>query len=486
MKKTIAMHIRISLITLLLVCLIGLCFVRTEISFAAPGDAAGNEEIQDPDPGEDPGAVDIPEDPGEDPGEDPQAPEDPGEDLQTPEDPGEDPGEDPQTPEDPGEDPGEDPQTPEDPGNTVTEPTSPPEDPQDPGDETGPEPDIDTPDENIGNDGESSAPAETIWQSIDTRLLNLSIACGELSPKFSSDVYEYTVYVTKDQDNKNCTVAFEAADTSAEVTVDGPDTVGEEDVEVKVVSAGPNGESSTYTIKVHVVTDIELLRNGKLYRIAEAPDLAALPDGFVMAGSTYKNQKITVAESKDGNLQMVQYVNVSGSKPKSKDNLWYRLDTEKETLYPAKIMGIDGNKAVVIAEDKEFVYGASGSQVGYYIYNQKKGITEFLLAEGEIVVKEVSVVPGWMQALLAALAAVAVIFAAAFALLYKKYKRQLSAAKQGNKYFRPYLSVPQDNGGGSDSQGQSGEDSRGSEDNSGEDSSDNGKAGEDSGQPQEK
>lgn len=293
------------------------------------------------------------------------------------------------------------------------------------------------PETTSNQNGNDEPGAEDVSEAtIDTRLWGLSISCGSLVPEFSSDIYEYTVYVNKDQENKSCEIIAEPVDDAAEIRIEGPDTFSDEDVERKITLTGTAGEKTEYVIKVHIVTATELLKDNRLYVMTEKPDLKQLPDGFSEQKITYRGEKITVARSKDGNLVMVQYVDAS----KKDDVLWYRLDTESEKLYPAKVVKINGQNSIVIAESKDFVYGKSEQGTGYYVYHPEKKTAEFILAENLPAVKQTGL-SATVKVMMGLLVGITLLSVAAVVVLYGRCKKQMKNAKNGSKYFRPYISL---------------------------------------------
>lgn len=313
------------------------------------------------------------------------------------------------------------------------------EEPSAPAEEEEPyEPEVSTPESTNSSTGNGDGQTEetTPENAIDTRLWGLSISCGTFVPEFSSDIYEYTVYVTKDQEEKSCEIIAEPVDAMAEVTIEGPETFTDQDIEKRVILTGPAGEKSEYVIKIHVAKETELVRNNQLYVISNEPELKKLPEGFSKQEITYRGEKITAAQSKDGNLIMVQYNNAADQS----DVLWYRLDTANEKLYPAKLSKVNGEICIIISENRDFLYGESGQGRGYYVYNPETKTTEFILAEGVSEVKAASF-PNAVKILMGVLIVVTLLSISAVVLMHRKYKKQVKKSKAESKYFRPYISL---------------------------------------------
>lgn len=352
------------------------------------------------------------------------------------------PVEDEQTEETPGEE-----TNPTDPPIEEPEPVDPPAPPVEEENNTTPPPadepqyntNTDQPQDGNGqNDGEINAPADAEEASADTKLISMTIACGELMPAFSSDVFEYTVYVKKDQEIKDCRIYVETADPAAEVTVDGPEEFSDSDVTKTITVTGPSGESSAYTVNIHILRDSEFLLGNKLYRMAKEPDLSKLPDGFEQYQTTYKKEDISVAANDDGTLLMVQFANVQNGE----DVRWYRLDPEEQKLYKAMLREENGKKSIVISQKKDFVYGETDEGSNYYVYDGKTKDIEFLLMQkGEILKKAPKEESPIIKILLGITAVIAVLALALSAILYRKYKAVQKSVKTESKYFRPYISL---------------------------------------------
>lgn len=275
-------------------------------------------------------------------------------------------------------------------------------------------------------------------QPVDTRLSELTINCGTLVPEFSPDIYEYFVYVTKTQESKNCGTSAVAVDNSASITAEGPLEFENEDITKRITVTGANGEKAEYVINVHIITDTELLIDNKLYKITEKPDLDLLPAGFKASKKQLNGEEITVAESSDGNIFMVQYIEDSSQS----DYKWYRFDAEAEKFYPSDVIEIDGEKYIVISSEGDLIYGTGPQGTGYYLYD--KDTQEVGLFIGKTTEEAADQPYKIDKILLIAVPAAILICALLGIFLYKKSRKNKDKMQSADKYFRPYIFVNED------------------------------------------
>lgn len=275
---------------------------------------------------------------------------------------------------------------------------------------------------------------ESVALPEDVLLSELSISCGAIYPMFSPTVLEYTVYVTRDQEPKDATVTALAANANASIEVDGPSTWDTKDIQ-RTVTVTMANLSATYTINVHVLKATELFWDNSLYMISDEPDLNELPAGFEKVQTTFGGEKtVTVVRSPDGSLVLTQFVNGEGAK------LWYRVDIKNASFVPMQLTQKDGKVYVVVASGTNLLYGSDGTENGYYAYNERTGELEFFVnptGSQELPKPEKTTSPLMIAAL--AVAGVSLIVCIAVLARYTKWKKSFDR----NKYFRPYISVPE-------------------------------------------
>lgn len=291
-----------------------------------------------------------------------------------------------------------------------------------------------TDDTNQTSTTEGENDAEPVALPEDVLLSELRISCGAIYPMFSPNVLEYTVYVTRDQKPKDATVTALAANENASIDVVGPSTWDTKDIQ-RTVTVAMADLSATYTINVHVLKVTELFLDGTLYVISDEPDLNELPAGFEKVQTTFGGEEtFTVAKSPDGSLVLTQFVNGEGTK------LWYRADMKNASFVPVQLTQKDGKTYVVVASGANLLYGSDGTENGYYAYNAKTGELEFFVnptGSQELPKIEKATSPLMIAALAAA--GVSLIVCVVVVARYAKWKK----SSDRNKYFRPYISVPE-------------------------------------------
>lgn len=376
------------------------------------------EEGTDPVPPTPDGGTDPVEPPTPDGGTDPVDPPLPDGGTDPVEPPAPDGGTDPVTP--PAPDGGTDPITPPTPDGG-TDPVTP-----------------SAPDGGTGTDGE--IPQEPV-PNVDTTLAGLNVACGDLVPAFSPDIYEYTVYVAAEQEIKSCHIEATPQDMAAQVSVTGPESFEKTDITRTVTVSSHSGETS-YTVKVHVLGATELLLDGVFYTVSDTPDLSALPEKFTAGTIRIDDKDVSLVQSGDGQLLLAQFTSqIPGAGP-----LWYRYDAKAEKFFPVQIVEYENRKYVQIAEGKDMLYGSENGQGIYYVYDQITG--EWLYQTGGY-----KGVPLQQEKKTAPLLWIGLIVVAVWALfatvmgcrIYQRYKKnEVKNAEQ--IYFRPrFKAVDEEN-----------------------------------------
>lgn len=276
--------------------------------------------------------------------------------------------------------------------------------------------------------------------SVDIRLSYLSIECGELRPAFSPDVYSYTVYVTADQENRSCRILCDTISHDARVEAEGSQTVGSTDVVRKIRVAG-GGRYAEYTVVVHVLTFRERLWDGQLYSITDRPNTSMLPGTFTVGQITINGEKVSAAQSTDGQLLLVQFT----SQADGTGSYWYRYEQDRRQMYPVSIVEIDREHYIRVDEGNTLLYGSEAGVGTFYVYDPNTGeITYQTKDYDELSVNLIPTViektfPGW-PVTIALIAWGVLATAAAFYLL-----RRSRHSKKKSVYFRPVFSA--DEGG---------------------------------------
>ena len=275
--------------------------------------------------------------------------------------------------------------------------------------------------------------------SVDLRLSWLQIACGDLRPAFSPDVYSYTVYVTPGQENRSCFITCDTVDRNARVEAEGPQSVGRSDIVRKVRVAG-GGRYAEYTIVVHVLTFRERMKDGVLYAITDRPDVSALPGTFTVGHITMDGERVTAAQSTDGQMLMVQFT----SQPYGSESMWFRYETSSRKLYPASVVEVNRDKYILVDEGKQLLYGSEAGVGTLYVYDpetrqmifQTKDYDELTVQMIPTVFEKTS--PRWPVTIV--LGVWALLATAAVYFLVRRSKRE----KKNSFYFRPVFSAEEE------------------------------------------
>lgn len=284
------------------------------------------------------------------------------------------------------------------------------------------------------NTGERVTTQSGTITNIDTRLSELGIACGNLVPAFMPDQYEYTVYVNKNSENKSCStsaVAMDSANTT--VSAEGPSEFESDDVQKKIIVEGNGGQKSEYIINIHVIKDTELLVDNVLYKISSPVNVKELPGNFKSADAKFKDEKIKVAKTEDGNLQLICFTNSTDDS----DIKWYAIGDDGISLYQTEIREIDGEKYIVVFAGQEFMYGEHAGKIGYYIVDSQTGNIVFSILDN----KKTEEAFDYHNMIMFVI--IAVIIVIAFICISFALKRRQNSKKQASesKYFRPYIHI---------------------------------------------
>lgn len=271
--------------------------------------------------------------------------------------------------------------------------------------------------------------------SVDTKLSELSINCGQLVPEFSPEQYNYKVYVEYKDEPINCGTTGVPVDPSVTLRAEGPLESNGEDVEKHIFAESKDGNYSEYVIEVHIVKDDELLIDGHLYTISDPKDMDLLPGTFVEKEVEFDSKTVMAVESSDGGLCLLCYVNADDEN----DILWYKLNEKNGDVSPASIIEFDGQRYISLSSGNDLVYGEHEGTTGYFLIDPETGEVILSLNDGkeksDTGTSSANII---LVIAVAAIVALCVIFCL---LMYRKYSLQAKKNKDtDNRYFRPYLS----------------------------------------------
>lgn len=283
-----------------------------------------------------------------------------------------------------------------------------------------------------GQSGNSSVRTQ---QTTDTRLRTLTISCGQLIPEFDPDIYQYTVYVSRDAEDKSCGTMAEAISQNVDITAEGPLEYGDESVEKRVIVSADDGSRSEYVIDVHVVEDYELLTGNTLYSPMSQIDISGFPEGFSVVDTDFSDVSFPCAVSSDGILRLIC---LSTEDEEGVDPVWYTLNSDNSIGYPAELMTVDGRGMIIISFDGQLAHDDNGflivtgdGQDFLPLYAQEDGDEDTTWTNSRILTV--------IFACIAAVLAVACVF-----LIRNKKSSNRQPVHDSPRYFMPYLKLDEE------------------------------------------
>lgn len=283
-----------------------------------------------------------------------------------------------------------------------------------------------------GQNGSSSVRTQ---QTTDTRLRTLTISCGQLIPEFDPDIYQYTVYVSRDAEDKSCGTMAEAISQNVDITAEGPLEYGDESVEKRVIVSADDGSRSEYVIDVHVVEDYELLTGNTLYSPMSQIDISGFPEGFSVVDTDFSGVTFPCAVSSDGILRLIC---LSTEDEEGVDPVWYTLNSDNSLGYPAELMTVDGQSMIIISFDGQLAHDDNGflivtgdGQDFLPLYAQEDGDEDTTWTNSRILTV--------IFACIAAVLAVACVF-----LIRNKKSSNRQPVQDRPRYFMPYLKLDEE------------------------------------------
>ena len=283
--------------------------------------------------------------------------------------------------------------------------------------------------------GQSGNSATQSQRSTDTRLRTLTISCGQLIPEFDPDIYEYTVYVSRDAEDKSCGTMAESISRNVDIRAEGPLEYENESVRKKVIVSADDGSKSEYIIDVHVVAEYELLMGTTLYSPASQIDIADFPAGFSVVDVDFSGSTFPCATSPDGVLRLVC---LNANDEEGAGPIWYTLNPDNSLDSPAELTTVDGEKMIVVSYDGQLAYDENGFLIVTEdgsnflpLYAQENVSEDSLKPEGRILTIILALITG--------------ILAVTCVLLARKKKAASRQPAQNNaRYFMPYLKLDEE------------------------------------------
>ena len=283
--------------------------------------------------------------------------------------------------------------------------------------------------------GQSGSSSVRTQQTTDTRLRTLTISCGQLIPEFDPDIYQYTVYVSRDAEDKSCGTMAEAISQNVDITAEGPLEYGDESVEKRVIVSADDGSRSEYVIDVHVVEEYELLMGNTLYSPMSQIDISGFPEGFSVVDTDFSDVSFPCAVSSDGILRLIC---LSTEDEEGVDPVWYTLNSDNSLGYTAELMTVDGQSMIIISFDGQLAHDDNGflivtgdGQDFLPLYAQEDGDEDTVGTNSRVLTI--------VFACIAAVLAVACVF-----LIRNKKSSNRQPAQDSPRYFMPYLKLDEE------------------------------------------
>ena len=283
--------------------------------------------------------------------------------------------------------------------------------------------------------GQSGSSSVRTQQTTDTRLRTLTISCGQLIPEFDPDIYQYTVYVSRDAEDKSCGTMAEAISQNVDITAEGPLEYGDESVEKRVIVSADDGSRSEYVIDVHVVEDYELLTGNTLYSPMSQIDISGFPEGFSVVDTDFSGVTFPCAVSSDGILRLIC---LSTEDEEGVDPVWYTLNSDNSLGYTAELMTVDGQSMIIISFDGQLAHDDNGflivtgdGQDFLPLYAQEDGDEDTVGTNSRVLTI--------VFACIAAIFAVACVF-----LIRNKKSSNRQTVQDSPRYFMPYLKLDEE------------------------------------------
>lgn len=173
---------------------------------------------------------------------------------------------------------------------------------------------------------------------------SLAIECGTLVPEFEPDIYEYTVYVDKNAENRSCVAIVEFDGDDVGVNVEGPTEFDDKDITKTVTLSDSDGDQTEYKINVHIATGDEMVVNGMLYKIATDIDSEDIPSGFTMEAGKFNGQDVNLAVDENSDMRMIPFADANDASVIT----WYTVDDNGKLGKPVEIKEMSGNGYMMI------------------------------------------------------------------------------------------------------------------------------------------
>ncbi len=181
-------------------------------------------------------------------------------------------------------------------------------------------------------------------KSSNTKLSELKVYPGTLSPAFSADVRKYTVQV--DSDVEEVTISATTKSSKATFYVSGGTNLKEGENVAKVVVTAEDGTTNSYTITIHkgkVNHNLTIVNIGdNSYTIDETFDAEDMPDGFVATKIMYDKAAYNGAALADGTMKLFNLKDAEGKAA------FYVYDDKAKSFYPFVQIALSKTRSIIL------------------------------------------------------------------------------------------------------------------------------------------
>lgn len=155
------------------------------------------------------------------------------------------------------------------------------------------------------NNTNNNTPTDT--RDKNSKLSNLQVSPGSLSPAFASGTTTYTVTVPGT--TKDLTISATPQSSKATVSVSGGKDLKLGANTARVTVVAENGSSTVYTLNIMCGEEAKIVINDIEYKIDEAFTDEQIPTGFMRNKVLYEGREYMALKSEKGNMQLLSLKN---------------------------------------------------------------------------------------------------------------------------------------------------------------------------------
>lgn len=250
---------------------------------------------------------------------------------------------------------------------------------------------------NNNNSGTANNNTQPDNRDSNSKLSNLQISTGTLSPAFDANTTSYTVTVP--EDTTEVTIAAAAQSSKATVSVSGGKDLKLGSNAAKVVVTAENGSTTVYNITIMCGEKEIVQMNGIDNTINESFTDDQIPAGFVREKVTYNGREYEALKCEKGELVLVNLQNESGT-------VFYIYNQETQEFYNfVQISFLEGRYVIPLPldENEEFadyetiIVTLQDKQFDAWKIDDDYSVIRVMNSDGEIALYQYDSVDGTLQ-----------------------------------------------------------------------------------------